>query len=240
MHILGVTSHPTGTYAAQQSRNLLMDLGERAAGVQVSGRAAGLAVNELTSPVRERHHVLGTCITYMALGLHVHERRKMSTDFEGRHLDPVANLGIRARWSWRRAERRAVAEHERWLAAKLRQLTSARATVFWVTDSAANQVANMTVGIVRMRRPGWQLLMAGVASGPRADLERAARHGRLRLDAAGRYGKFWWIEVSADSAAHGEKVVLLGSHLQLIPAGGSHGWAEAPRPAGHLALLDAR
>jgi hypothetical protein len=164
----------------------------------------------------------------------------MSTDFEGRHLDPAANLGIRARWSWRRAERRAVAEHERWLAAKLRRLTAARVPVFWVTESAASQVADMTAGIVRMRRPGWQLRMAGVAPGPRVDLEHAARHGRLRLDAAGRYGKFWWIEVSPDSAVRGEKVVLLGSHLQLIAAGGGHGGAAAPRPVGPLALSDAR
>ena len=177
---------------------------------------------------------------YMTLGLHAHERRKMGTDFEVRHLDPAANLGIRARWTWRRAERRAVAEHERWLAAKLRQLTAARVPVFWVTESAANQVTAMTAGIVRMRRPGWQLLIAGVASGPRADLEHAARQGRLRLDDAGRYGKFWWIEIATDSASRGEKVVLLGSHLQLIPTGGGHGWAAAPRPVGHLALLDAR
>ena len=176
----------------------------------------------------------------MTLGLYVHERREMSTDFGVRHLDPAANLGIRARWSWRRAERRAVAEHERWLAAKLRQLTAARVPVFWVTESATNRVADMTTGIVRMRRPGWQLLMAGVAAGPRADLERAARQGWLRLDAAGRYGKFWWIEVATDSASGDEKVVLLGSHLQLIPTGEGHGWAAAPRPAGHLALLDAR
>lgn len=159
----------------------------------------------------------------------------MGTDFGVRHLDPLANLGIRARWSWHRAERRAVAEHERWLAAKLRRLTAARIPVFWVTESAANQA-----GIVRMRRPGWRLLMAGVASGPRADLERAARQGQLRLDAAGRYGKFWWIEVASDSAAHNEKVVLLGSHLQLIPASGGHGRTAAPRPHGHLALSGAR
>ncbi len=164
----------------------------------------------------------------------------MSTDFGVGRLDPAANLGIRARWSWRRAERRAVADHERWLAATLRRLAAARVPVFWVMEDAASQVTDMTAGIVRMRRPGWRLLVAGVASGPRADLEHAARQGRLRLDAAGRYGKFWWIEVATDSAARGEKVVLLGSHLQLIPASGGHGWATAPQPTGHLARLDAR
>ena len=164
----------------------------------------------------------------------------MGTESGVRHLDPVANLGIRARWSWRRLERRAVADHEQWLAAKLRRLTAAKVSVFWAAESAAGQATARTAGIVRLRLRGWQLLLAGVAAAPRADLERASRQGRLRLDAAGRYGRFWWIEIVSDGAAVGEKVVLLGSHLRLTPTGGGHESAAAPRPAGHLGVSGAR
>ena len=93
------------------------------------------------------------------------------------HLDPLANLGVRARWSWRRVERRAVADHEQWLAANLRRLAAARVSVVWAAESAAGQATARTAGIVRLRHRGWQLLLAGVASGPRAELERARPAG---------------------------------------------------------------
>jgi len=164
----------------------------------------------------------------------------MSTESGARHLDPVANMGIRARRSWHRVERRAVADHERWLAAKLHRLAAARVPVFGATESAAGHATARTAGIVRLRLQGWQLLLAGVASGPRGDLERAGRRGRLRLDAAGRYGRLWWIEIVSDGAAAGEKVVLLGSHVRLTPAGGGHHPAAAPPPAGLLGVSGAR
>lgn len=157
----------------------------------------------------------------------------MSTESGDRHLDSPANLGLRSRWSWRRLERRAVAEHERWLAAKLRGFGEARVAVFWGPESTP---AARTAGIVRLGLKGWQLLLAGVAPGPRAELEHANGQGRLFLQAGGRYGKFWWIEIVSEGAAHGRKVVLLGSHLRLIPSGRGHHWAPVAPPAGHLGV----
>jgi len=120
------------------------------------------------------------------------------------------------------------------------ELAASASTQSSTEAPGSGQATARTAGIVRLRLQGWQLLLAGVASGPRGDLERAGRRGRLRLGAAGRYGRLWWIEIVSDGAAAGEKVVLLGSHLRLTPAGGGHDPAAAAPPAGLLGVSGAR
>jgi hypothetical protein len=125
--------------------------------------------------------------------------------------DPLAALELR--W-WRRAERRAVADHEQWTEQTLRRLASAQTPV--LTASEARGPAG-PAGIVTLALPGWQVLLAGVAAGPRAALHSQTS---LRLDAAGRYGRLWWLRAVAGRGPGPDRtIVLLGSQLRLVPGG---------------------
>jgi|HubBroStandDraft_5_1064220.scaffolds.fasta_scaffold13752_3 hypothetical protein len=129
------------------------------------------------------------------------------------------------RW-WRQAERRAVTDHERQVSQTLRRLAAARTPVLAADDGPHRQGAAARAGLIRLTLPGWEVALAGVAPGPRSAV---AGHGPMRLADAGRYGRFWWIRISA-GPGHGRDraIMLLGSHLRLSP--GRPGAARAASP----------
>ncbi len=141
----------------------------------------------------------------------------------GGRQDPIETLTRRARWAWHRVERQIVADHEIVMAGRLRQLAGLRRPVEVTSISETGYAA-----IVNLHVPGWQILMAGVALGPRRALSAAAESHRLRLSGAGRYGRFWWLSIEGN---HGMRVVLLGSHLRLEEDRSGFETQDAPPPA---------
>ena len=140
----------------------------------------------------------------------------------GGRQDPIETLTRRARWAWHRVERQIVADHEIVMARRLRQLAGLQRPVEVTSISETGHAA-----IVNLRVPGWQILIAGVALGPRIALSAAAASHRLRLSGAGRYGRFWWLSIEGN---HGVRVVLLGSHLRLEEDRNGSETQDAPPP----------
>jgi hypothetical protein len=134
-------------------------------------------------------------------------------------LPPLDAPSGRSRW--RQAERRAVADHERWVCQTLQRLAFIHTPLLAVGEGEERSGTAADAGVVSLTLPGRRLILAGVARGPRLALADAAGRGHLQLDAAGRYGRFWWIQVKGETGP-GEKIVLLGSHLHLSP--GSAGY----------------
>ncbi len=120
---------------------------------------------------------------------------------------PEYPVGMFTRWArraWRRAERQLVRDHEGAVASRLSTLQLPVTVTFMPETGRA--------AIVRLRLPGWQILISGVALRTRVALSAAARSDRLRLSGGGRYGRFWWLSIDDSS---GGRVVLLGSHCRL-------------------------
>jgi len=122
---------------------------------------------------------------------------------------------------WRLLERRAVAAYERDLLAAVNELCARQLTVTGIeVDPAAGWTAR--IGLANRR-----LLLGPLAPAGLALLSRARRDGGvIGLDAAGRYGPYWWLRLSTAA----QPITVLSRTLRLSPHGGGALAAPAPDP----------
>ena len=151
---------------------------------------------------------------------------------------------------WRRLERRAVRDHERYLEQHLIELAEKRTTVMGPVASPAGNVIQLQVS-------DHLLVLGGVSAGTVARvLGRVASGQPLHLVRSGRYGPHWWIAIgsavgsgsvgSVGSAVEGTAVegavgaaveeVVLGRRLQIIHDRGPHLPSEITSPSDREAL----
>lgn len=92
---------------------------------------------------------------------------------------------------WRRLERRAVAGYERDLLAAIDELCARHSVVAGIeVEPVAGRTAKIGLGDRR-------LVLGPLAPAGLALLSQARRDGgTLRLNAAGRYGPYWWLRLS--------------------------------------------
>lgn len=110
-------------------------------------------------------------------------------------------------------------EHEQDVLDVLHRLAGAGTPVRALRPAPADEAAaRRPPAIVGLIMPGWRLLLAGVAPAAEAPLAAVTR-AHLRLVDAGRYGRFWWIELVGADRITGDRVTLLGSDLRLTRTG---------------------
>jgi hypothetical protein len=125
---------------------------------------------------------------------------------------------LRLGWRARRVERQAAAQIERGVLEIVRDLAESGGQIGQVIDLQRQSGQPIRgAGAIALAMGGWKVMLAGVAPRPREELVAATSAGPLRLRRAGRYGKYWWIEVDGHSDATPAPLVLVGSHLRTLP-----------------------
>jgi EmrB/QacA subfamily drug resistance transporter len=85
-----------------------------------------------------------------------------------------------------------------------------------VSSAARSALGHVTLGL-----PGCDVALAGVAPAVSSSvISMAARP--CHISATGRYGRFWWLELTSDSSDP-KRLTMLGSAVRVLPAGGGEG-----------------
>jgi hypothetical protein len=142
--------------------------------------------------------------------------------------DPVQRMSRSERRGWRRADRRAVREHEN---SQLEALRDMAHTGSAVTSMLSGAESDFT-GSVEMIIEGRRLRAARVYRPTLAKLKEALGSiAAVPLLAVGRYGPYWVLTFKVAT----ETLVVLADRITLLPEWGGTNWLGVPvRPAGQL------
>jgi hypothetical protein len=161
---------------------------------------------------------------------HASSNDALSIDEHASHADQVSFERVMgSRRLWRRLARRATAAHQRELEALIREVAAAALAVRTAMTYPLRGNGPAAVVTLALTLAGWELELGGV-SAEAADRVLLASTGAMHLTRSGRYGIFWWIELSGDEA-----MVLLGSTLRLSATGGGSSDAVPFEPVPALA-----
>lgn len=133
--------------------------------------------------------------------------------------DPIRRLTAGERRSWRKAERRIVAEHDAYLEEKLRRLQGQT-----VMTSVLASGSTVMISVA-----GWQIALAGIAEVPAVRLVQLSQRVS-HVDKAGRYGRWWWLAVVSESGGIRCRAVVLASQLRMTRLGGGSRPVSASEP----------